>query len=153
MKKINHLFFCILIILSTFSYSCSNKEDTPVPAATKTENITRSPWKFQSATASGFDVSTRPELACFIDNVITFSTNLGFTISEGTTICSPSTAGSFTWSFQSGETQLVLSAPLLPGSSSTFTLVSLNETNLVVSQNASIPAGSPAVLVVITFKH
>ncbi len=153
MKKINSLFFCILLILSTLSYSCSNKEATPAPVPTKTENLTRSPWKFQSATAGGTDISALPQLACFIDNILTFSSNLSFTISEGTTICSPSTAGNFTWRFESGETQLVLSVPLLPGGSTTFTLVSLNETNLVVSQNASIPLGSPPVLVVITFKH
>jgi hypothetical protein len=152
MKKINYLFFNVLIVLSVLSVSCSNKEDTPAPAPTKTENITRSPWKFQSASASGTDISSNPLIACFIDNTITFSTALTFTNNEGTVVCSASSPGG-TWSFQSTETQLVLSAPLLPGSSSTFTLVSLNETNLVVSQNVVIAVGSPAIPVTFTFKH
>lgn len=152
MKKINYSFFTVLIVLSIFFISCSNKEDTPAPAPTKTENITRSPWKFQSASASGTDISTNPLLACFIDNTITFSTALTFTNNEGTVVCSASSPAG-TWSFQSSETQLVLSAPLLPGSSSTFTIVSLNETNLVVSQNVVVAVGSPAIPVVFTFKH
>jgi hypothetical protein len=152
MKKINYLFSNILIILSVFTVSCSDKGDTPAPAPTKTENITRSPWKFQSASAAGSDVSSNPLLACFIDNTITFSTTLSFTNNEGAVVCSASSPGG-TWSFGSSETQLVLSAPLLPGSSSTFTLVSLNETNLVVSQNVVIQVGVPAIPVTFTFRH
>jgi hypothetical protein len=83
---------------------------------------------------------------------ITFSTALTFTNSEGAVVCSASSPGG-TWSFQSSETQLVLSAPLLPGSANTFTLVSLNETNLVVSQNVVIQVGVPAIPVTFTFKH
>ncbi len=140
---------CLACILS-LSLGC--KEDTPPPPQpTKTENISRSPWIFLSASANGTDVSNAPQLACFKDNVITFTANLNGTITEGANVCSPTTAGPFTWSFTTGETVLVLSAPLFPGGTTTFTIVSLDQTNLVVSQAVTFlpPPGT----VTITFKH
>lgn len=132
--------------------SCG-KDETPTPTKTNTELISQSPWKFQSAIANSIDVSSASQLACFIDNIVTFSSGPTFTINEGPIICTPSTAGTFTWSFQSGETQLQLSAPLFPGGSSTFTIVTLNSTNLVISQNVTIPPSLTPILVVFTFKH
>lgn len=148
----NKRFFLPLLYLSiiVFSFSsCSKKNDSSTPKS-KTELISNSPWIFQSATASGNDVSNRPEIACFIDNVITFLANGNGSINEGTIICSPSTAGNFTWNFASNETILTLSTILIPGGSTTFDIVTLNETNLVLSQTINFP---PSSLVVVTFKH
>lgn len=148
------LLWLTITAFSILSFTGCGKDDpAPIPPKTKTELISLSPWKFQSATASGLDISANPLIVCFTDNTITFSSNLTFTINEGANICIPSTAGNFTWSFQSGETQLQLSAPLFTGGSSTFTLVTLNETNLVLSQNVIIPPGVTAIPVVFTFKH
>ncbi|HEV7780916.1 MAG TPA: lipocalin family protein [Chitinophagaceae bacterium] len=129
--------------------SCDKDDDTPAPK-TKTELITSGTWKFQSASAGGVDISTAPQIACFVDNTITFSSATAGSISEGAVICAPTTAGPFTWNFATGETELVLSGPLIPGGTNTFTIVSLNETNLVVSQNVNFP---PPTLITITFKH
>ena len=109
-----------------------------------------SPWVFQSASAGGTDVSNVPQLACFKDNTLTFTSSTAGNINEGANICAPSTAGAFTWNFTAGETVLNLSATIIPGGNSAFTIVSLNETNLVVSQNVNFP---PLTLVTITFKH
>ena len=144
------LFALALVVL--FAGSCKKSDTAPLPL-TKTQLLSQSSWTFLSATASGTDVTNNAALTCFKDNIITFSSNGSFTINEGINICSPSTAGSFTWSFQASETQLVLSAPLIPGGSSTFTLVTLNGTNLIISQNVTIPPSPTAIPVVFTFKH
>src|SRR5688572_6362673 len=127
-----------------------NKDETPPP--TKSEMITSSSWKFEKATASGFDISAQVP-ACFKDNVISFSSNGSGTVSEGTLACTPQAPPTFTWSFQSNETVLNLSTPLISGGSGNFNLVTLNQTNLVISQDMIIPPSSTPVTVVITFKH
>jgi len=151
MKKINYLFFNLLIVLSVFSVSCSDKGDTPPPTPTKTEMISQSPWKFDFATAGGFDISSQIN-ACFKDNIATFTSAGNMTMNEATIVCSPSYAGSYTWAFQSSETVLHLSAPIFTGGSSDFTLVSLTSTNLVISQVMTV-APNPPTTVVVTFKH
>lgn len=145
--------FAIVICLSAtiFLASCSKEDDNTPPPKTKTELITSSSWKFESANASGIgDVSNAPQLACFKDNILTFTSASAGNINEGVNICSPSTAGAFTWNFTTNETVLVLSGTIIPGGSGTFNIVSLNETNLVVSQTVNFP---PSVLMTITFKH
>lgn len=148
-KQFTYLVIVFAITLFTFS-SCNKKDNNTTPAKTKTELITSSSWKFESATASGTDVSNASQLACFKDNTITFSTATTGSINEGTVICSPTTAGPFTWNFTTNETVLVFSTPLISGGSSTFNITTLNATNLVLSQNVNFP---PLTLVTITFKH
>jgi len=150
MKKTSLWLFSVLIMLCFFFGNC-NKSDDPPPAPTKTENITRSPWKFDHATASGFDISAQVN-ACFKDNIATFTTAGNMTLDEATVICSPSYAGSYSWSFQNNETMLHLSAPIFTGGSTDFTLVSLNTTNLVISQVMTV-APNPPTTVEVTFKH
>lgn len=152
MKK--HLLSQIfLITLIVFAFAACDKgggEDQK----TKTELITQSAWKFDKATAAGFgDVSSYVD-ACYKDNLITFASNLTGTVSEAAVVCSPSTAGNFTWAFQTNETILNISATLFPGGSSNFTLVTLNETNLVISQDVTLPPPvSITANVVFTLKH
>jgi len=138
--------FCFTALLFT---SCDkNETPAPPPPPTKTELITKASWKFSTAFAGSTDVSSAPQLACFKDNIITFSASLTGSINEGTIICSPTTAGSFTWNFASNETILHISTVLIPGGSNDFTVVSLSETQLVVSQNYP-PIGT----VTVTFIH
>ena len=128
------------------------KDDAPPPPPTKTQLITQSSWKFDKATASGVDISAQVN-ACFKDNIATFTSAGNMTLDESANVCSPTSyAGSYTWSFQSGETVLHLSAPIFTGGSSDFTLVSLDGTNLVVSQVMTVAPYPPAT-VVVTFKH
>ena len=138
--------FCFTALFFT---NCDKNDDPPpAPQPTKTELITKSSWKFSTAFAGSTDVSSVPQLACFKDNIITFSANLSGNINEGTNICSPTTAGPFTWNFASNETILHISTVLITGGSNDFTLVSLTETQLVVSQNYP-PIGT----VTVTFIH
>lgn len=131
---------------------CGKDDPDPVPPKTKTELITSGTWRFSSATVGGTDVSSSLQ-ACQKDNTITFATGGSGTLDEGATKCNagdPQTSP-YTWSFQSGETQLFISATLFTGGSSTFTLVSLSETQLVLSQ-AIVVLGSPQTATV-TFVH
>jgi hypothetical protein len=150
MKKQFSLTSFVLVLAFLFITGCE-KDDDPAPEKTKTELIVQSSWKFDKATSGGADVSGFvPD--CWKDNIAVFASNGTGTIDESTNVCSPSVAGSFTWEFQTNETILHLSAPLFPGGSNDFMLVSLDETNLVVSQDVTIPPAG-AQNVVFTFKH
>jgi hypothetical protein len=140
----------ILIISFVLFIGCKKDKDEP-STKTKTELITQASWKFDKATSSSIDVSGAIP-ACWKDNIAIFVSNGTGSLDESTQICSPSAAGAFTWSFQTNETILHLSAPLFSTGSNDFTLVSITETNLVISQNVTVPpAGSQNV--VFTFKH
>jgi hypothetical protein len=145
MKKLT-LFSFITVLLFT---QCS-KDDTPAP--TKTDYITKGSWKFERAIANGTDVSSQIP-ACFKDNTMTFATNGSGTISEGTTACVPPAPSDFTWSFQNNETLLNLSTPLVSGGSGIFSLINVNDVNLTLSQNMTIPPATVPILVVVSFNH
>lgn len=148
-------FLLVLIAANFFIFSSCNKSDYNPPAPkTKTELIMQGSWKFKSATASGTDISNQapPFDACRKDNILTFTSVSAGNVNEGLTSCSPPEATTFTWSFTNNETVLHISAVLFPGGMNDFTLVSLTETELVVSQFYTPPLG-PSILVVITFQH
>lgn len=149
-KQSGWILACISIIVILLA-ACQKEEEVAPP--TKAEILSKSPWVFQSATAGGSDVSNNAALVCIKDNTITFTKSGGYTVTEGTTVCSPTTAGTFTWIFQTNETQLILSTPLFPGGSGTFDIITLNDINLVVSQNVAIPPSLTPVQIVFTFKH
>ena len=139
----------VLCFTALFFTNCDKSDDPPAPAPkTKTELISQGTWKFSTAYAGTTDVSNAPQLTCFKDNIITFSASLTGNINEGTSICSPTTAGTFNWNFASSESMLHISTVLITGGSNDFTLVSLTETQLVLSQNYP-PYGT----VTVTFTH
>ncbi len=148
-KKFIASIACYTAIL--FAFPACEKEDNNPPEKTKTELISQSTWKFSTAFAGSTDVTANVH-ACLKDNIVTFNANGTGNVNESTNVCSPSYAGNFTWSFQSNETVLFMSAPLFPGGSGTFNLVSLTETNLVVSQDMTIPP-YPTTNVKVTFIH
>lgn len=143
-------FFLPLIVTTTFfAAGCSKDDDTP--QQTRTELITQGTWKFESASAMGQDASGFVE-NCLKDNVITFTVNGTGTVDEATLVCDPTTAGPFNWAFQGNESQINIDANLFAGSSGLFNIVSLNSTNLVLSQEMTI-SPFPATTVTITLKH
>jgi hypothetical protein len=152
MKKSFFLPFIIVITVLFFSFASCKKDDAPAPK-TKTELLTASTWRFSGATVGGADASAFIQ-PCQKDNTITFITaGMAGTLDEGALKCNmadPQTRP-FTWSFNSGETQLNISTTLFTGGSSAFTLVSLSETQLVVSQNITISGTTQNA--VVTFVH
>ena len=153
MKKQIQLLF-VLIAANFFIFSSCNKTDNPPPVPkTKTQLLTQGTWKFKGATASGADISSSLQ-TCQKDNVITFVSAGTGTIDEGLTKCNvadPQTS-SLTWNFATNETILHISATLFSGTGNDFTLISLTETELVVSIGYAPPVG-PIILIVITFQH
>lgn len=138
----------LLFIMSTFllcAISCKKNNDPK----TKTELITQGSWKFSTATASGVDVSGSLQ-TCQKDNIYAFVAAGTGTADEGSTKCNPgdSQSGPFSWNFASSETILHISTPLFAGGSNDFTLVTLSDTQLILSQN--IP---PFGTVIVTLVH
>ena len=155
MKK-QFAFLIPAFILVLFVVSSCGKEDDPIVVKTKTELLAQGSWKFKSASAAGTDVSNLapPFDACRKDNILTFTTAGTGTIDEGLTKCNSGDlqVTQITWSFLTNETILRVSAPLFTNTGNDFTLVSLSETELVVSIGYSPPVG-PIILVTITFNH
>lgn len=150
--KLKILSIFTLAISSLFVFSACEEDPDPPPQKTKTQLVSQADWKFQSATYGGVDISSNPQIACFVDNIFTVSANGTGAVNEGTVTCSPSTAGPFTWNFQTNETEIFISKALVSGGTNVWSLVTLNETNLVISQTVTLPP-APAALLVITFKH
>ena len=151
MKKQLILLATCLALASLFLPACNKGDDSPAPK-TKTQLVTQSTWRFSAATVGGTDVSSFLQ-ACQKDNTLTFSTNGTGVMDEGATRCNGSDpqTNPFTWNFQNSETTLFVSTTLFTGGSSTFTLVNLTETQLVLSQTITV-SGTPQNAVV-TFVH
>jgi hypothetical protein len=151
MKRLNLVVFVALSISVLFA-ACSKSDSNNTPK-TKTQLLTQASWKFSTATVGGTDVSSVLN-SCQKDNILTFSATGGTgTLDEGATKCSVSDpqTQNFTWSFTNNEGTLHVSQVFFTGGSSDFTIVSLTDTQLVVSQVVSV-AGSMQTAV-ITFIH
>ena len=144
----------ITLAILSFSifFSACKKDSNKDKPKTNTDLITQATWKFSSASATGFgDISSQvPD--CDKDNIYTFVSDGSGNVNESSNVCSPSSAGAFTWNFTNNETGLHVSTALFPTGSSDLTIVSLTETNLVVSQTMTI-APLPPTTVEITFVH
>jgi len=139
-----------LLTAGFFLLSSCDKNDDPAPK-TKTQLMTQSSWKATSATVNG---TSYPLSACILDNIYIFTTGGTGSMNESANVCAGSTAGitPFTWSFQAGETSVQLSTPLFNGGFNTVTLVSLTETELVVTFPYS-PGPGVNVTIIVTFQH
>ena len=150
-KKILYSAISIFFI-GSFIVACKKNSDNNNTPKTKTELISASAWKFDNAKVSGVDVSGLLD-DCDKDNTATFVSNGSGTVDEGPTKCNsadPQTV-SFTWTFENNETTLQATAPLFPGGNGTFTIVTLTDTQLVVSQDITVSGVTQNA--VITFKH
>lgn len=145
----NKLILFAALCFTILSFSSCDKTDEAPP--TNTDYITKSSWKFSSAKAGGIDVTAQVP-ACFKDNTITFAINGTGTITEGANVCAQPSPATFTWTFQNNGTEINLSTPLVSGGSGVFTIVLLNDVNLVVAQTMTI-APYPPTTVEFTFIH
>ncbi len=143
----------ILAFLSTIIlFTACSKDSNNNKPKTNTDLLVQSSWKFDNATVGGIDVSSQIQ-GCQKDNTITFAAGGTGTLDEGAAKCSSNDPQSspFTWSFASNETVLHVSATLFTGGSSDFNIVTLNETQLVLSQNIDIMGSSQNAIM--SFKH
>ena len=145
--------YALLILVSVaVIIACKKSSDNNNTTKTKTQLITSATWKFDNAKVAGADISAFLD-ACDKDNTVTFTSNGSGTADEGATKCDAADPQSvpFTWTFENNETTLQASAPLFPGGNGTFTIITLNDTQLVVSQDIDVSGSSQNA--VITMKH
>lgn len=152
MKKHLRLLFA-LVAVNFFIFSSCNKNDDPPIVKTKTQLLSQSSWKFKGATANGSDASSYIT-ACQKDNIYAFLATGAGTTDEGATKCNAADqqTTSFSWNFATNETVIQVSSAFFTNTSNDFTLMSLTETELVVSTYYIPPVG-PSILVTITFQH
>jgi hypothetical protein len=142
--------WAVMLVLIVGFAACGKEEDPP---PTKTQLLTSASWKFKSASVSGVDITNQLQ-ACQKDNVYTFNSSGSSAMDEGATKCNAadpqSTSG--TWSFASNETIINLASPLFTGGGTSLTVVTLSETELIVSFPYTPPLSS-TVTVNATFTH
>jgi hypothetical protein len=150
-KRIQTL-ICCAVFTSLLFISCDKKDDDTASGKTKTELLSTSTWKFSGATVAGTDASPFLQ-TCQKDNILTFVSNGTGSLDEGTTKCNTGDAQTnpFTWAFQNNEAVIYVSTTLFTGGSNTFNLISLTETQLIVSQNITISGSTQNA--VVTFIH
>lgn len=151
MKKYFPLMTVLLLVFSVLLVSC-DKDNDPAPK-TKTQLLVQSNWKLKSATANGGDV-TNVIQACQRDNLLSFSVSGTGNVNEGATKCNGTDPNDipFTWTFASGETIINVSTPLFLNGGTSFTLISLTETELVVEMPYNPPVGA-SIMMKVTFNH
>lgn len=144
----------LLLTASVLVTGCDkDKDDNDTDSATM-QNITSSSWKINAATASGVDIIAGGFVdPCYLDNRVTFRSDLSGSVDEQAIVCSPSTAGAFTWSLNSAETEITLSTSLIPGGNNTFKIESATSSTLVLSQVATIPPAPVPLAIVVTLTH
>jgi hypothetical protein len=143
----------VVLSISLLFTACSKSDSNNNTSKTKTQLISQASWKFSAATVNGADVSSLIQ-ACQKDNTLMFSATGGTgTLDEGTTKCNASDpqTTSFTWSFTNNEGTLHVSQVFFTGGSTDFTIVSLTETQLVVSQMINVSGTTQTA--VVTFVH
>lgn len=152
MKK-HFLLFSTVFIASIFLLSSCQEDDNLPVIKTKTQLITQGAWSFDKAFQGTTDISAQVPI-CYKDNVVSFTSSTNGTVLNPVPCTPPpdNTPTSFTWTFQSGETVLNLSAALFPGGQNNFNIVTLNETSLVISQDVMI-APPTSTNVIFHYKH
>jgi len=149
MKKIILKTIAVIILFSSLFVACKKSSHVK----TRTELLTQNTWKFSSATVNGMDASSNLQ-ACQKDNVYTFISAGTGNEDEGPSKCNsgdPQTIP-FTWNFTTNETVLHVSTSFFSGASNDFTIMTLSETQLVVTIPYTPPAG-PTLNLVVTFVH
>jgi hypothetical protein len=141
--------------------SCQKDDSADIPK-TKTELLTSATWKYNDAKIDTDNNGTGDVAlpagaveACTTDNTIAFTSNGNGTIDEGPTKCDavdPQTIP-FTWNFTTNETAINFSSAVFAGFGGEFKLISLTETELVLSKQLNIPQIPLPVTVVVSFKH
>ena len=149
-------YFLMLLGFAVTASNCKKDKTTP---KTKTELVSSSSWKYESAGIdadnNGTGETPMPPgilLNCQTDNVLVFMPNGTGTVDEGSTKCN---AGDpqiipFTWSFTNSETVINFSAVVFAGVGGDFKIITLTETQLVLSKQLTVPI---PITVVVTFKH
>lgn len=133
-------------------FACSKDNDAE-PDGKNTELITSGSWKFNTATASGVNISGFFD-ACQKDNIISFRADGSAILDEGDSKCDPGDPQTlpFGWNFTGAESAIHVSTQLFEGGGTEFALEKLTASELEVSQNIDIGNGSTQ-KVTVSFIH
>lgn len=131
-------------------------------AKSKTELIASASWKYESAAIDSDNNGTGETPlpagileACQTDNLLIFAANGSGTVDEGATKCNagdPQTVP-FTWTFGTNETVINFSSAVFAGVSGEFKIITLTETQLVLSKSITVSPLPFPVTVIASFKH
>jgi len=138
----------LLVLISLLFCFLACQKEKSAKAPTKVEILSSQVWKFDKATVAGQDISNQIPV-CYQDNLFTLKADKTGSIDESTNVCTPSSAGTFTWRFSTGEDSLIISIPLVAGFSGSFKIDSISMTVLKLSQTVNVPPinlPAPAVL-------
>jgi hypothetical protein len=159
MKALSIVAFFSLIILGSCQKEDSGGGNTP---KTKTELLSTTSWKYNDAkidtdnNGTG-DIALPVGLveSCQTDNTITFASNGSGTVDEGGSKCDAADPQSipFTWNFTSNESVINFSSAVFVGVGGDFKIISLTETELVLSKSITVPTIPLPITVVVSFKH
>ena len=123
--------------------SCSKKSSSSSTGDTKTQLITASAWKYDTA---GIDLNGDGLIdeplpggvipSCIADNTLTFNTDSTGVENEGAIKCDTSApeTSNFTWAFNSSQSSIVLPDSVFGSFSGTITITSLTATQLHLEQ-------------------
>jgi hypothetical protein len=147
------VFLSTILFALAFTFSACSKDDSDNNnnQKSKEELIAQGSWKYKSASNNGNPYTGF--LSCQTDNVLDFNLNGTGVSDEGSTKCNaadPQTIP-YTWSLINNKTEIQLSASLFTDTGTTITLVSVTETQLVVTIGVATPG--PVLLVQVTFEH
>ena len=152
-------YFMLLCCVALATTNCKKNNNS---TKSKTELISSSSWKYESAGIDADNNGTGETpipsgmlATCDTDNLLIFMANGTGTVDEGSTKCAagdPQTT-SFNWTFASNETEINISAVVFAGVSGGFKIITLTDTQLVLSKPLTIPGVPIPVTVVATFKH
>jgi len=146
----NKLILATVLCFTALFFTNCDKSDNPPPS--NTDYIIKASWKFDKAMSGGADVSGFLN-ACYKDNTMTFQANGNGSLDEGGSKCNaadPQTTN-FTWNFTNNGSTLNVTAGIFAGQSGSFTIITLNDTQMVLQGTISTPAGP--VTGQIYFKH
>lgn len=150
----------LAVLFSAVLISCDKDDDAP--AVTRTQMISSSSWKYDTA---GIDVSKDGSIDteipsiyfpdCVKDNSITFRADGTGTIDEGSSKCDPDDeqTSNFTWTFKNSETIINFPEVVFEQLSGDVVVKSLSATQLVLIKkdfNLGIPT---TVDIIVQLKH
>lgn len=157
---------CTFFMIGSLLAFSSCKKDS---VKTKADLLTASAWKYSGAQYdldnNGTGDGSLPAgviQTCDLDNIVTFKADKTGVLDEGATKCDPSTpqTRTFSWALSNNDTQLDVTGVIFTGIQSSFKVVELTDSKLVVSQQVStstlslpLPIPLPAINVIVTFIH
>ena len=145
----------------TLLVSCTKDNETE-DQASKTDHITSAEWKYDNG---GIDADKNGSIdlsfgsgivpACVLDNTVTFNKDGSGIAEDGAVKCDVSIPEptQFNWSFSNNETKLNILGSGVFGTGGQFDILILNENQLSLRKDTTMPGTQVPVWMVVELKH